>query len=189
MLLRVPRVHRRRRSNTNHQKLSSRTQRTSRGRLRVGQYVDTVLVLQAQRDGRRQPRPSMTLGVLREDPAQVRTRRRIVIVAERFRHPYLVALETHLMPGLIYRRFPPSPPQHPIALGCHHRNQAPNLSRLPNGLRRRVVVSVCPINRRTRSTGWDFRLTARLSQLLVMFRRLGLAQVRVDRVRNRLLPI
>jgi AP2-associated kinase len=34
-----------------------------------GQYVDTVPFLRAQLDGYRQPRPSMTLGVLREDPA------------------------------------------------------------------------------------------------------------------------
>jgi hypothetical protein len=63
----------------------------SRGRLRAGLYVDTAPDPRAQLDGHRQPHPSMTLGVLREDPAQVLTRRRIVIVAERF----WVALETH----------------------------------------------------------------------------------------------
>ena len=187
MLLRVPRVHRRRRSNTNHQILNSRMQRTSRGRLRVGQYVDTVPVSRAQLDGYRQPRPSMTPGVLREDPAQVVTRRRIVIVAEQCRAQWVV-LETHSRPGWTYRRFPPPPPQHPVALGCHH-SQAPNLSCLPNDLWRQVVVPVCPINRRTRSTGWDFHLSARLPRLLVTFRGLGLVQVRVDRVQNRLPPI
>ncbi len=65
------------------------------GRLRVGLYVYTAPVPRAQLDGHCQPHPSMTLGVLREDPAQVPTRRRTVIVAERFR-AHWVALETHL---------------------------------------------------------------------------------------------
>ncbi len=67
----------------------------SRGRLRAGLYVDTAPVSRAQPDGNRQPHPSMTLGVLREDLVQVPTRRRTVIVAERFR-AHWVALETHL---------------------------------------------------------------------------------------------
>jgi hypothetical protein len=79
-------------------------------------------VLRAQLDGYRQSRPSMTLGVLRKDPAQVVTTRRTVIAAEQCRAQW-VALETHSRPGYIYHQFPPPPPQHPAALGCH-RSQA-----------------------------------------------------------------
>ncbi len=125
MPLRVPPAQRRRRLDKNYQNLNSTTQRTSCGRLRAWLYVDIVPVLQAQLDGNLQPRPSMTHGVLREDPAQELTRRKIVIVAERFRVHWM-ALETHSRLGATYRQFPLSPPQHSVVLCCL-RSQAPNL--------------------------------------------------------------
>jgi hypothetical protein len=151
---RVPRAQRGRRLDPNRQNLNLKMQRMSHGRLLAGPYADTAPVSQARLDGRHQSLPSMTLGMLREDPAQAQmlTRRRTVIVARRFRSHW-VALETHSRVVWSYRRLPlPDPCQHPVALGCR-RSQAPSLSHLPNGLQRRLVVSVRPINQRTRSTG------------------------------------
>ena len=106
MLQRVPRAQCRRGLNANQQNMNSMTQRTSRGRLLAGPYVDTVLASSAQRYGHRQPRPSTMLGALGEVLAQMPKSPRTVIVARRFRAHWVgwATSETHSTVGWSYHR-------------------------------------------------------------------------------------